>query len=415
MADFNLVQGETTDISENGQNISVEVNQTVLNRIEEAFISASSGKTLVAGAITGKGVPTQPTDTFQTMANNISSISNSGEGFIPHPDWWDIDTIIANDNSGYRKKIIYLMSDSTNITDINFLGSQQKPIRLITSDNVTYNDPNPTSTVLSWRVQHSWNLSLDKECSDGYKTRWIMLYYSNDVLDSKAIPCNAPANTLYYISDTIKFSNYNSVFPNTLYSAKFLNNSNIADTYTNTSSMVSQRVILKELPNIDFANVTNCDSMFNNCYLIKNIGNNILNTINVTTAQRMFNYCHSLENITLNTTNMTNLSMMFYGCSNLKHIGELNLINATNLGSMFFDCLNVHTLNIVNLNTNIDLSACLLLEPESIINMLNSVVDKTGLTSQTITLGTSLKTRLLNASGGETSILNAESKNWVIN
>lgn len=41
--------------------------------------SVSNGKTLVANAITGKGVATSSSDTFATMANNISSISSVGK------------------------------------------------------------------------------------------------------------------------------------------------------------------------------------------------------------------------------------------------------------------------------------------------------------------------------------------------
>ena len=43
--------------------------------IESLKTSVSSGKTLIANAITGKGVATSSSATFATMANNIASIS----------------------------------------------------------------------------------------------------------------------------------------------------------------------------------------------------------------------------------------------------------------------------------------------------------------------------------------------------
>jgi hypothetical protein len=46
----------------------------VSGAITELFQSVSDGKTLVAAAITGKGVPTAATDPFATMASNIGSI-----------------------------------------------------------------------------------------------------------------------------------------------------------------------------------------------------------------------------------------------------------------------------------------------------------------------------------------------------
>lgn len=52
-------------------------NKTIVGAINETFQSVSSGKKLIASAITDKGVTTSNTDTFQTMANNILSISSN--------------------------------------------------------------------------------------------------------------------------------------------------------------------------------------------------------------------------------------------------------------------------------------------------------------------------------------------------
>lgn len=47
---------------------------------DELFQSVSNGKTLVANAITQKGVATSPTAEFATMANNIAAIPNTTTG-----------------------------------------------------------------------------------------------------------------------------------------------------------------------------------------------------------------------------------------------------------------------------------------------------------------------------------------------
>lgn len=44
----------------------------------ELFQSVSDGKTLIAGAITDKGVSTSASDSFQTMADNIAAIETGG-------------------------------------------------------------------------------------------------------------------------------------------------------------------------------------------------------------------------------------------------------------------------------------------------------------------------------------------------
>lgn len=48
------------------------------NVIKEVFRSVSDGKELIASAITDKGVKTDATDTFATMAQNISDIPTGG-------------------------------------------------------------------------------------------------------------------------------------------------------------------------------------------------------------------------------------------------------------------------------------------------------------------------------------------------
>lgn len=56
-------------------------------RAEEAFQSASNGKTLIAGAITQKGVTTEATATFQVMADNILAIPTGGQGGDGEGNW----------------------------------------------------------------------------------------------------------------------------------------------------------------------------------------------------------------------------------------------------------------------------------------------------------------------------------------
>src|SRR5690606_21250337 len=48
---------------------------TLVGAINEAFQSASDGKTAVANAITAKGVTASPSDTFPTLATKIGQIS----------------------------------------------------------------------------------------------------------------------------------------------------------------------------------------------------------------------------------------------------------------------------------------------------------------------------------------------------
>jgi hypothetical protein len=79
---FNEISSQFKDIEKKiGDETLITTAQDIKGAINEVFQSVSNGKTLVANAITDKGVDTLATDTFQTMATNIGKIS-SGSGVI---------------------------------------------------------------------------------------------------------------------------------------------------------------------------------------------------------------------------------------------------------------------------------------------------------------------------------------------
>ncbi|MDR7870301.1 MAG: hypothetical protein RIN55_05545 [Tissierellaceae bacterium] len=71
-----------------GEGRTTETIKSAHDLAQQAFQSASDGKVLVAGAITGKGVPTDPIDTFSKMASNINAIETdpSGDATAEAPD-----------------------------------------------------------------------------------------------------------------------------------------------------------------------------------------------------------------------------------------------------------------------------------------------------------------------------------------
>lgn len=102
--------------------------KTLKGAINEVFQDVDNGKTLIASAITGKGVTTSNTDTFQTMANNISSISSSDMVTDPYRTdrilVWEDDfngSSLNTDNWEYEQGLIrnaeiqYYTTDSKNV------------------------------------------------------------------------------------------------------------------------------------------------------------------------------------------------------------------------------------------------------------------------------------------------------------
>ena len=68
------VQQELTELNKNIDNVNSNLN--------DCFQSVSDGKSLVASAITDKGVTTSSDATFATMAENIGNISSSITGWV---------------------------------------------------------------------------------------------------------------------------------------------------------------------------------------------------------------------------------------------------------------------------------------------------------------------------------------------
>jgi len=76
---YNLEKQQGNDnVNINGINNNFDIIDAEIknahDKADQAFQSASEGKQKIATAITGKGVPTNSSDTFQTMADNIESI-----------------------------------------------------------------------------------------------------------------------------------------------------------------------------------------------------------------------------------------------------------------------------------------------------------------------------------------------------
>jgi len=96
-------------------------NKTIIGAINENFTSVSNGKSLIASAITDKGVSTLATDTFATMASNIGSITTgypigtngliTGDVVIP-------DSVTSLGNYAFYGQSVTSVSGGNNVTTL---------------------------------------------------------------------------------------------------------------------------------------------------------------------------------------------------------------------------------------------------------------------------------------------------------
>ncbi|MCI8470419.1 MAG: BspA family leucine-rich repeat surface protein [Clostridia bacterium] len=406
-------------------------------------------KNQIRNAIEGKGVSIADTDSFRSYASKIGQIQGGGgnesstDDWQPESDWWDIETILANDTEDYSQKIICLLTDE--LDD----GATINIVKGATKYKLSDGQVIEKTASSELNISTLFDTTKDKICSKGYKTRYI-IYYSN----SDMIPVNLPNNAIYTIFSGVKFT---GIFTNKsfLQAIKFMNGSKYKNPYassffskcyslkkiigldtsnftnmdsffascyslreipnidtsnvTTMNNMFASCYSLREIPNIDTSNVTKMSSMFSGCYLLREIPN--IDTSNVTTMSSMFFMCYSLKEIpNINTSNVTNTSMMFYNCYSLKEIPNIDISNVANISTMFSDCrLLTNIQNITQIKTTLSFSGSIYLSHNSLLKILNALIDLSEQATQTLTLGATNLAKLT-----EEEIAVATDKGWTL-
>ena len=101
--------------------------------------------------------------------------------------------------------------------------------------------------------------------------------------------------------------------------------------------------LLKEDTLKAFLDVRQCNYLFYNCSSLTTIPQ--LDTSNATSMNSMFTGCGSLTTIPqLDTSNVTSMNSMFNGCSSLTTIPQLDTSNVTSMNSMFNVCSSLTTI-----------------------------------------------------------------------
>ena len=88
------------------------------------------------------------------------------------------------------------------------------------------------------------------------------------------------------------------------------------------------------------------NSMFSNCYALKEVDLSNVQAKRVTNKASMFNHCNSLTTVDfkkMNTSNVTTMNSMFTDCYGLKmtHLGNIDTSSLTDTTMMFNSCMNM--------------------------------------------------------------------------
>ena len=179
-------------------------------------------------------------------------------------------------------------------------------------------------------------------------------------LDNKEIPSNAKVS--WDVSSEKNGSVMAWVIPDETDSTKYhlyIGGDGGVIANKNSSYLFRNFTALTEITfgdNFDTSNVTNMQSMFNNCSGLTTLDVSEWDTGNVTTMIQMFTGCSSLTTLDIsnwNTSKVTNMSFMFTRCSNLTtlDVSKWDTNNVTNMWSMFYYCSNLTTIDVSNWDT----------------------------------------------------------------
>lgn len=363
-------------------------------------------------ALEGKGATIPEQKNSNNLASTIESITTTSIPWKPHKDWWDIKRIVEEDTENYPAKVIVLMDDMTrkqSITQNDFFNAEK----------IVYSDGQVLTKKGDVYIQENGM----KECSDGYKTFYCILYFNIPLFKIGYTDFDAQFKGLRWIY----FYNIDEINCNS--SFYWGNSSNVEAIESNKTLIVtgnmgmqiSRANRLKKLPDIIFnknadfsyANsifVTECNSLPKTEYikLFKNITkNNIQGNLNSLSA---FNGEHIdfLKDFGIEPTTITG----FNSIEHIDSIEELDFINVTT--NMLNGGCRVRNINkISNIKTNnnwFNYTNLQTLNQLTLVRVLNALYDYSNSeTTYLLTIGTKNIAKLT-----EEELAIATEKGWTI-
>ena len=321
------------------------------------------------------GLFLQQNNTSYINPNDPSVVGTGGEhgGWTRPSDWCDIDTALseAEDRDGLHPAYILLLADWDVSTDFAATTST-KNLRgdgFLTSDGAWY-------LASSGNCVHTWDTTKDVPCSEGYKTRWVMVYtasatISSQIIIGKDMPClEALFGAITIGSDKLIFgSSTGSSYANTMiqsirYTAQTVQ-STISAGYFAASCVKLKNVSMPALKTINGGNTFSyCPSLtsvsmpalttisgngytFSYCSSLTSVSMPALKTIN---GGNTFSYCPSLTSVSIPALTTISSESTFSGCSSLTSVSMPALTSITG-SNTFNSCSSLTSVSMPALTT----------------------------------------------------------------
>ncbi len=366
----------------------------------------------------------------QNIKEGANIFGVQGTAKVSGYEWAEFDPInvinlLDNDTEPYEyKAVVLLLNQGTNTYNIKYSDG------LYTSkDIVKFSDGGELT--IGGTQTYTFDESKDFINSVGQRVRYMVIYkktadvsgkstsYVNDILMWYFKKCTVTNGSNHYfrsgtIARTLVFDE-NCTLIHT--------SQNIASNHASIEKFIAPNQVTVSGKKLGYA--------FNSAYNLKEAKLNLNNEVNI--LDDCFGYAYSLRNIHLiNCPNEvvsclnflascysletfiaqpilipTNQSMFFNNLHSLKKVSGIDFANFTTAQTLTY-CKNLVEIdNVANININFNVSNCTQLSHQALINLFNALVDLTGQTAKTLTIGT---VNQLKVTDEEKAIVT--SKNW---
>lgn len=321
--------------------------------IQENLDLLQSTKSAIKNAIINKGVSVDDSDSFASYADKISEIETGG----------NIQKIIVGtDITVFQQKIASIDDrfDFSKITKATQFGNSS------------------ATTLGNNSVFESYSINTYA----GFKSCGSLTSFTS------TLPNLTDGSVMFY--ECYKLSSWNIDLP----------------LLTNGSQMFSGCTSLISFEG-DLSKLATGNNMFDYCILLESWNNDLPK---LTNGNWMFNSCFKLTSWDIPLPSLTDGSQMFYMCTGLTGFTS-DLSSLTSASDMFYNCKNITDFTLTGtLNCdNFKLSDSTNLTVDSLMNVINALVDLTGQSSKTLVLGS---TNLAKLTDEQKAV--ATNKNWVL-
>lgn len=269
----------------------------------------------------------------------------------PNPNWWDIKKILNEDTRDYAGKVGVILYNFNDVSDFQLSSSGMTAVA--TSDGAFY-----TYADNGANVSHNWDTSKDKDDGRGFKTRWVIYYYTTDTtgdtFGQSSTKFGWEYNYIAYLVLRINCTNGTN-FCASHQLLEGIDNVGYAISGTAFNSFCSYCHSLQKLPDVmDTSSATSFNSFCTYCYSLKSL-TETLDTSSCTNISYFCNGCYSLQTLpdVLDTSRVTIFNSFCAYCASLRKMPDvLDTSSGTSFGGFCYQCSSLQTAPPITMVSN---------------------------------------------------------------